>query len=45
MDNFIRFGFFLGDRLYSGFLVGAVIAMLAYRYFAVRFFGPESASA
>ena len=38
----VIFAFFLGIALILVFLVGFVISMLAYRYFAGRFFEPSS---
>ena len=41
-EAWVVFAFFLGIALILVFLVGSVIAMLAYRHFAVRFFGSET---
>jgi len=41
-QEWVVFAFFLGLVLILVFLVGSVIAMLAYRHFAVRIFGSRS---
>lgn len=41
-EEWVVFAFFLGIALILVFLVGSVIAMLAYRHFAGRLFGSGS---